>query len=357
VCTSEGKKRAFSQPVTLQSSLPSEVTINALPTRIFESAPNVKANLPLEAGLDSVKIYTTSRGNYYMYEIARIFEDGFKLSGFKTSLLVDEVPSAAVSPNEIQLIVAPHEFYLLFLEERCSAQELEKINRAVYILNVEQPGTPFFEIACKWATQVRGTWDISRYGVEEFARRNLAATYAPLGYASFMELPAGQQISDRPVDIAFLGTSTPRRDRFFSRHADFFSQHNCHLAMVKFEKPQLFNSPGFYGGKKRAELFASSKILLNVHAYEHSYFEWYRIITALANRCLLISERSLHYEPLEINRHFVMVDLEDIPAVCRYYLENEEARHRITEEAYQFAMGKLTAAHICKQLLGPYQNL
>lgn len=128
-----------------------------------------KLEIPKYQGqIHSVKLFVTSLGNYFMWEIAQIFEEGFKNSGVSVELAIDKIPASTPEAGLIQIIVAPHEFYPLFLEIKLSEIEILEITRNVYLLNVEQPGSPWFEIAWQISRLAKGVLDINQQGINEF---------------------------------------------------------------------------------------------------------------------------------------------------------------------------------------------
>ena len=58
-------------------------------------------------------------------------------------------------------------------------------------------------------------------------------------------------------------------------------------------------------GRAKHELLAGSRVLLNVHQGERDYFEWIRVLEAISNGCLVVTERSGGYAPLVPGRHFI----------------------------------------------------
>jgi hypothetical protein len=285
-----------------------------------------------------------------MFEIAQIFARGFRSSGVSVELAVDEIPSKTREENLIQIIVAPHEFYPLFLEKKLSEAEIVKITQNVYLLNVEQPGSMWFDIAYQPSKYARGVFDINQQGVNEFIRRGISALHTPLGYESGFEANNRNSLS-KPVDILFMGAHSPRRELFLSRNAEFFSQYNCRFIMIRASQPNLSNTPGFYAGEERNQLLNSSKILINIHFANRTYFEWHRVLMAIANQCLIVSEKSDYTQPLISGKHLVLTEIENITSVCKHYIEHEKERVQLTDQAYQFVTKNHTIGRVCEQLM------
>ena len=175
---------------------------------------------------------------------------------------------------------------------------LAAVLHETFVLNVEQPGSGWFDTAWEYAQLARGVFDISREGVAEFRRRGIPALHAPLGYSPLMEARAIPDLADRPVDVLFIGHGSARRQAFFARHAQFFARHHCRIVLVDVSRPRHADTPGYYAGDNRLALLASSKILINVHSTDRPYFEAHRAMLGMSNRCLLATETSRFTAPL-----------------------------------------------------------
>ncbi|MFM7546277.1 MAG: hypothetical protein ACKO3I_07195, partial [Synechococcales cyanobacterium] len=249
-----------------------------------------------------------------MFEIAKIFAEGFEQNGICTQIVTDFVPSSQVGVGEIQIIVAPHEFYPLFLEKEIPPKEIQNITKACYFLTVEQPGSSWFEIAFQYSKWVKGVFDINIQGVEEFRQRGVKAFYSPLGYSKSLEAVNinSQQINsvEKPIDILFLGSNSPRRESFLAKHAYFFNKCQSKLIISRVERPRQVDTPGFYSGSERNQILQRSKILINIHFGDRTYLEWHRFLICAANRCLLISELSDRVEPLINGKYFILAELD-----------------------------------------------
>lgn len=312
-------------------------------------------NLPFKSivPIETVNLFVTSLSNHFMLEIAQVFAQGFIQSKVKTKLITDEIPSLIPKPGLLQIIVAPHEFFPLFLELKITDLDLlKKITQNVYLLNVEQPGSIWFEIAYQSSLSAKGVFDINQQGVQEFQKRNIAVLYTPLGYNS-SSFGLNHEIDDslKTVDLLFLGAYTQKREIFISKNAAFFNKYNSSLIISRVERPNHKKTLGFYTGTERNKLLKSSKILINVHAAARTYFEWHRVLLAIGHFCLVVSEDSEYIEPLINGEHLRLAKLDDIPAICEYYLEQPQERIKIIDQAYQFVNNNYTAHQICLSIL------
>lgn len=304
-----------------------------------------------EPVIEQVKIFATSLGNHFMLEIAQVFAEGFKGCGVACDLAVDEIPVTQLEPGLMQIVVAPHEFYNLFLLDRLSQAKIHAITKAVYMLSAEQPCTPWFDIACQRSDLARGVLDITQQTTNEYRKRGIRALHLPLGYAPLFEEGGTPHEDTRPLDLVFLGSNSHRRELFLSQNSDLFNKYNSQIVITRLEKPKFANTVGFYANHARNQLLGSCKILVNIHYIDNAYFEWLRVMMAIANRCLFISEASNCIEPLVNGKHLIITDIEDVPSQCEYYLNHEEERLKIVNEAYEFVTREFNSKVLCQAFL------
>ena len=294
---------------------------------------------------EAVRLFVASAGNHVMREIADVFASGFSANGVRAEVAIDVLPAAAPADGLLQIVVAPHEFYPLFAASR--AHEATAALPAVHLLNVEQPGSPWFESACWFARGAAGVLDINAMSAAELRRRGIAAVHAPLGY---LPPSADPPPAERDIDIVFLGVSTPRREMFFSRHAPFFAARRCRIHLARIAEPRLATTPGFVTGAALARLLRSSRVLLNVHGQRSAYFEWHRTLLAVANGCAIVSEAG-DPAPLRPGEDLVIEDLDHLVEECRRLLDDEDARAAMAERARRRAEEDLGAAAVCGRVL------
>ena len=101
------------------------------------------------------------------------------------------------------------------------------------------------------------------------------------------------------------------------------------------ERPFVFDD-------ERTELLNRTKITLNLLR------TWYdenslRICMAAANRSLVVSEPLLPHVPqYRIGAHYVTAPVDKLADTITYYLQHEQERQRIVENAYRFVTTDLT---------------
>jgi GT2 family glycosyltransferase len=295
-----------------------------------------------------VMIYGALRSNLFIREVGELVAAGFAELGCETQLLFDRLPERE-NNNALQIVLTPHEYYNLFLLEKVPRKTARELSANLVFLCTEQPATGWFEQNLRWSCYARAVADINPLGVESYRAHGIRAHHLPLGYHELLG-DSGEK-AEREVDLVFLGSLTWRRERFFTRHTDFFSQRNCHLRFVPlgFAKTELSRS--YLPTVRRNALLANSKILLNLHYSDQRYFEWHRMLVGLANGCCIITENCAGYAPLIPNRHFVMVEHDALIDACQYYLDHPDECARIATAGAEFIRAELRQATGCAALL------
>jgi len=89
---------------------------------------------------------------------------------------------------------------------------------------------------------------------------------------------------------------------------------------------------------------SQSKIELNIHGWSSEElkrsYELARMVNAIMQKTLVVSEPIYNPCPYEDGEHLVFCDLNDMPNVCKYYLENDEERTKIVNSAFDFWKNK-----------------
>lgn len=303
----------------------------------------------------SIQLFVASRGNHCMIEIAQLFHEGFLAIGVKSEIVFDGTPN----PEDKQLypiVVAPHEYLPLCLQPRYDPEECHRIISQCYVITTEQPGSSWFDESCTAALEARGVFDINEQGTAVLQELGFMATHTPLGIGQPFLKHAEHAEPENRVDVVFFGHSSPRRDRFLATHADMFHQLDCRLIMAPLDQPRTEDSSMVMTGSRRNALLRSSKILINVHSYERRYFEWHRALSAIANRCLLISETSESTDPLLPGKHFASGSIDELGSLINYYLRNDDERIRMTEAAYECVSNSIPITNSCQSIVKQLQT-
>lgn len=267
--------------------------------------------------MPSVEVHVSARGNAFMRDIATWIVEAAVQSGRSAGLVADGSPPG---DDAIALVVAPHEFYPLSgWTDRC----IDRSVRTSIPVCTEQPGTRWFEITQLYAERSPLALDINAHGVDALRKTGIDARHLRLGGVPSLDR---RRTGDRRNDLLFLGGKTDRRAEQLAALAPLLWDRAVDLRMFTFSRPVGDGVGGVVFGDDKYRLLADSRIVLNVHrdGATPGYFEWARMIEAMANGCCVLTEPSTGYEPLVAGAHFVestdlatdLVALLDDPSRC-----------------------------------------
>lgn len=295
-------------------------------------------------------VYVSSSGNIFMTEIAALIAVSLSDLGYECVFPAPGLPEAGL--GRVNVVVAPHEFFPL--QAGITEAELLAAAAQSVTVGVEQPGTDWFELGTHYASVSRAVLDISQYAVEELRRRGLPAEHLQLGYHPSWDRWGGDPERPRRRDVAFLGSTAPRRERLLSEYAPLLWNRTTDVRLFEFPRPMSQPRANFVAGEAKWDFLASSRILLNIHRNEVPYFEWVRALEAVVNGAVLVSEVSSDYGPLRPGEHFVAAPAELLGAYAAALLLDPPLRSEISVAAYDFVRTKLefnlAMAGICEGL-------
>jgi hypothetical protein len=311
-----------------------------------------------------VKVFVAERGNGFMADIAHMVCEA--ATGHRPATVVtDELPRP---DGTINLVVAPHEFFEL---NDASRHELQAAAAASICIGTEQPGTPWFHLAADACRRGMLTLDINDLAVRSLRSYRIATERLRLGAVPSLDLVSrrgGSLHDERPLDVLFMGGLDDRRGRVLAGLAPTLHHLDCDLRLFKFDRPIGVATPGVVFGEEKYDLLASAKILLNVHRDDlhseepddepvsHRYFEWVRMIEAMANGCAVVSEPSVGYEPLIAGEHFVSVDSAGLGAELTELLADDRARGEMVDAAHRAVTVDLSLADALAPLLADIET-
>ena len=301
-----------------------------------------------------VAIGVSSRGNFFMTEIGRMLESAFRSLGVRTRLF-SERETAQLDHEEAVVVVAPHEFFLL--GDGPAALETLRGRPTLVMINTEQLQTKWFLTARTYLGHATAVFDISYESARQLSSSGLTSFFLPLGYSDYMvrsfdgslssSHPLLQHMalaelsttptsySDRPIDILFIGTLSPRRSSFFAAHAGFFASKKSFIYLPAGDSP-------FLPGQSRTIDFATfvglamrSKILLNIHRDTTPYLEWQRIVTlGILQKTLVITDHCKPEPCIAPNLDYLDAPLEALPALCDLVLSDPKTAGQIAQRSH-----------------------
>jgi hypothetical protein len=293
-----------------------------------------------------VRVFVAPTGNAFMADIAAWLVEAAELLG-RTATLVDD-GSLPRGDGAVELVVAPHEFYPL------STHPAEELRRAASVsvpVCTEQPGTPWFRLSLATVRLAPAVLDINPHGVAALRAAGIEAEWLRLGAVPSLDRrQAGDAgAHDREVEVLFLGGETERRGATLAGLAPLLWDRRAEFRLFSAQRPVHPGVPGLVFGTDKYDLLARTRILLNVHrddpdadAGRTAYFEWARMIEAMANGVCVVTEPSDGAEPLQAGVHFV--ESEDLPGAVAELLADPERAERIGRAAAEAVLGELALA-------------
>lgn len=152
---------------------------------------------------------------------------------------------------------------------------------------------------------------------------------------------------ERDIDVLWMGTRrTKRRSKLLDRVRNQLSAHGAQMYVAdNVENPFIF-------GKVRTQFLNRAKITLNLLPTWYDNAFPYRFHIAAGNRSLVVSEPILRHCPMyKAGTHYVSVPVENITETALHYLEHEDERLQIIENAYELVTTELTLANSIKAIM------
>jgi len=285
-----------------------------------------------------------------MRDIASWIVEAAHETGRDAEVVDDRLPQR---DGAINLVVAPHEFFLLRDDDDATIREAARCSVPIC---TEQPGTPWFLLSLGFCVGSPLVVDINAVGLDAIEREGFRAYRLHLGGVAQMDRWTSPAVRpERDIDVVFLGGSTERRAAALARLGPALWERRSELRMFTFSRPVTGDEPGVVFADDKYELLARSKVLVNLHRSDESdadgYFEWARMVEAMANGCVVVTEASLGHEPLVVGEHFVETTLDHLVDDVVGVLDDDDRRRRIAADAHAAVMGDLALSGAIGDLL------
>lgn len=225
-----------------------------------------------------------------MAELLDVVADAVVAAGGTSTTHVGAFPA---DDGDSVYVVVPHEYFVLTPADLLPGPH--RLARTIGFC-VEHPGTATFETSASWAARLGAAIDINRDSIEELRRRGVEATRFVLGYSKLWDRWHRAE-ADRHIDITYLGTTDSRRDNLLCRQALSLGDWRTALLIPPHEQ-MTRPRPDFLMGPAKHEHLANSRVLLNLHRGGSRALEWVRVLEAMINGCVVVSEHSTDFAPL-----------------------------------------------------------
>ena len=273
------------------------------------------------------------RQNLFFLELVTALRDELEPMGVPTSLHWGDFP--VPRPGLVYAVVPPHEYFTLMHGRLGVPADVQA--RTIFIC-AEQPDTSFFDWNVDYAPAAGAVFDLNRLAVRELRARGVEAQHLQLGWT-----PGWDALSDRErdVDVLFMGSASPRRLEHLSQCASVLWDRECRFVISDNARPNWAASGSYLADDEKWDLLGRSKVLVNIHQGPTPYFEWLRIVQAMASGCVVVSEASLDHEPLVPFRHFLAGRPEQLGDLAEFLLDDGDARWRMQTAAWHLVHDEL----------------
>ena len=353
-----GERRAFTNPLVVARLLAQmDAEIRAERHSLTQRAEAAAAHGIAPDSLSRLRgrgtrvgVFCSSLGNFFMREIADLLAWGLRAEGID-AVQRDEQASRD-ERFDLRVFVAPHEFF--WLGEGRDWTELAAAPGSV-LYNVEQPQTQWFCRAFPLLLEAPLVLDINlqsamilrRAGcnVMHFMPGHLpSARYAqpcldisdvPLarGYAfarQSYDWQASNRLDERPIDILFIGTRAPRRDKALLRLQELMDRYRFLCVYRSSSLPITEQSA--VAAERSWALAQRAKIVLNLHRDWIGYFEWPRIVMhGFWQGACVVSDPGLSSPIFEPGTHYLEENLRHIGELMRWLLETPEGQGKLDQ--------------------------
>ena len=272
-------------------------------------------------------VFVAPTGNAFMRDIASWLVEAGEQLGRRSTLRTDGSPPH--DERAVNLVVAPHEFYLLSDFDDATIHRAAQVSIPVC---TEQPGTPWFDISAVTTRSSPLALDINAHGAAALRTRGIDARHLRLGGVPSMDAASGHAV-ERDIDLVVLAGKTDRRSARLAEVAPVLWNRTADLRLFSFARPVADGVPGLVFGRDKYRLLARSRILLNIHRDDTrpGYFEWARMVEAMANGCCVVTEPVTGFDPFVQGEHFIVTD--DLEWVVAELLDDPQRCEQIGRTA------------------------
>jgi hypothetical protein len=329
----------------------------------------------------TVGVFCSTEGNFYMRELAELLVWGLQAQGIQ--VFHRDENSSKEEDFGVRVFVAPHEFF--YLGAGKSWEDLAGAGNSV-LYNVEQVNAPWFGRVLKFALKTSLVLDINFQSAAILRRAGCNVVHFQPGYLpavpyvqphvdiSDVELVKGydfayqaynwrerDDLDDRPIDILFVGSSVPRRDKALARLQELSDTFRFLCIYVRNDAPLTIQNYRHASSQIGCAIGQRAKIVLNIHRDWLGYFEWPRmVLQGIWQGACVVSEPNLPNPIFEAGEHYLEESGRHIGELIRWLLSTTEGRLKLNEtriRGYQQARGLGSMEVALAPVLDAFQQL
>lgn len=281
-----------------------------------------------------LNILVGARSSLPVSELTAAIRDEITELGAATHI-VREHPRSPETPT---LVVAPHEVFAE-VPESDSERLVELLHRSI-LLVLAHPATAEWEATLPYAEHAAALFHVSDAGIAAFKRMGQRVRRFPLGYHRSFDRWE-KRSDERDVDVAFLGLSSPRREKLLAELAGILAPRSTRIYLPERAAEQELRVLDFISGESKLELLARTRTIVDLHASSDPAFGWLQAMQAICSGCVLVSESSSDHSPLQPGVHFVDCTLADLGRTLEDVLDQPDRITALRLEAYRFLRDEL----------------
>jgi hypothetical protein len=318
--------------------------------QILKTADNSAIGVSLRNREMKIGVFCSTEGNFYMREIADLLVWG--LQAHRINAVQRDETASKNEPFDLRVFVAPHEFFTL--GGGPSWVHLAEAGNSV-LYNVEQVQTPWFCRAFPLLLKAPLVLDPNFQSAEILRRAGCNVVHFAPGYlptaryarpyvdASGIELLRGyasaqqpynwierNNLDDRPIDLLFIGTRAPRRDKALARLQDLSDTFRFLCIYVRNDAPLTIRNYRHASSEIGCAIAQRAKIVLNIHRDWLGYFEWSRmVLQGIWQGACVLSDPGLPNPVFQAGVHYLEENVRHLGELARWLLSTEEGRETL----------------------------
>jgi len=254
-------------------------------------------------------------------ELARAVAAALREVGADAAVVEDRLP--AVREDRATIVVGPHDV-LRHLSGADGGALTAGLTRSL-LISTARPASTAWQADVAYGARAGALLHVSAAGVAALANLGLPARWFRLGYHATLDRSTAG--GERPIDVAFVGATSPRRERIIASAAWVLARYDVELC--------LFDEGRLSDWAETQDTLACAKVALNVHPDDELCFEWVSALNALCNGAVVVSERSLGTSPLVAGRHFLSGSVRSLPFLVEVALGEPGRLETLRGEAYR----------------------
>ena len=280
------------------------------------------------------RVLHPSAGNSFIQELLDAISSAMTEAG--VTVLSGDV---AEPGDDVVDLVAPHEYFILNGGRGWPSRARR---RRTIALITEHPGTFYFDVACLASAELGGVLALNQSATVAARLRGLQAKHLQLGYVPGWDKWHGAD-SERSIDLAYMGISEHRRNRLIAAYSDTLWRWKTSFLIPPLE-PRPSGRPDFLVGEAKWRHLADSMTLLNLHREGVLDTEWPRVLEAICNGAVVVTEHCSDSFPLLPGVHYVSASATNAARIADQLLHRPDELREIRLRAYGFLRDNLPPA-------------